>query len=191
MIKNYEDFRANDNRADPSAPESRKAINEANHSFRLARLHHMEARRKLAEAKLIFESPERIEQEFRENEEDIERPTDPDVTEVLRELGGGEGYSLTDPGTKEIYLSSIREQERIGLLYPSTVEILFPPQVRAEYASDGVILDVREVLHWLAQDMEKDRPDGAAMFRQIADRYYPDADDEEEDDEDEDREEAA
>ena len=189
MKKEFRDFYAKDTRADLRAPESKTAMAEANNSFRLARFHMKQGRRKLAEAKLIFESPEQIEHEFQEEEDHMESPDDPELEGVLAELdalagGGGESHSLRDPAYREVYVSKLREQERLGLTYPKTVEISFPPQITAEYGPNGVILDTREVLLWLAKDREAEDRDRATMYREIADLYY-------QDDEDEDYDEAA
>lgn len=177
MNKEFEEFYANDTRADLETLESKKAMAEANQAFRLARFHNKEAKRKLAEANLLYKSPEQIEQEFLEEEGRITSPQDPALDSVLAELGG-EWHSLHNPAYREIYVSREREWERLGLSYSTTVQIPFPPQVRAKYGQDGVIVDVRDVLLMLAQDLETENPGRAAMFREIAEQQYQEEDEE-------------
>lgn len=73
-----------------------------------------------------------------------------------------------------------RRLEETGELYPCNVEIIYPPQVKAKYGYDGVVVDIYDILLWIADRAKDDRPEKAAEYTSIAEEFY--APDEEFDD---------
>lgn len=70
-------------------------------------------------------------------------------------------------------LARLQLEEKLGLSYVDTVEIEFPPQVKAATGRDGLIVPIRDILLWLAEEDEVAAPYNAAELRMIADTCYP------------------
>ena len=76
-------------------------------------------------------------------------------------------------------LERMKEDERTGALYATNVEIAFPPQVKDDTGRDGLIVDIREILHDQADLADREGETvSAAALRYIADKYYPEDDEE-------------
>lgn len=84
----------------------------------------------------------------------------------------------------ETYLAHIRALEESGELYPCTVEIIFPPQVKKRFNRDGLILPVSEVLEMCARDIESDDHVSASELRAINEEFYLPFDEGDEDSDD-------
>lgn len=114
-----------------------------------------------------------------------------DVDEVLEELSEALGDMVgpaSDQST-EALADRYARMEQTGEFYVDNVEISFPPQVKAETGWDGVVVDIRHILRWMAEDPEFGSFGAKDEFLHIADKYYPE--DEDYDDTDDDLDEVA
>jgi hypothetical protein len=87
---------------------------------------------------------------------------------------------LNQVGTDEWkILERMKEDDRTGALYATNVEIAFPPQVKDDTGRDGLIVDIREILYDRADLADREgETASAAALRYIADKYYPEDDEE-------------
>ncbi len=73
------------------------------------------------------------------------------------------------------------EMERSGEIYSINCEIIFPPQVKAKYGIGGAIVDIRTVLHPIADILQTEDHQRAFVLREIAEEFYGEDDEDDED----------
>ena len=89
-----------------------------------------------------------------------------------------QSYAEKQAAARAIIAARIEAMELSGELYPKNVEIIFPPQMKAKSDLDAVVIPVFDVLNWLAADLESEKPDMAQFWREIAEEYYKEDEDE-------------
>jgi hypothetical protein len=67
-----------------------------------------------------------------------------------------------------------------------SIRIEFPDHIKSELEMAGIVVSIKELLHWFADGYPPEQLASAERLRDIADRYYDIPDDEDDDGEDDD-----